>query len=142
MICISDLGKSVSGLLITLFLAFWSCPAALSQQAQNQIGAKVLSAETDGHNIVITVQNVSQKDIAALHLASTVTFQDGRTGGPGWIWDLAVGKKNKIWRSSHHLPPGDALGKGVLHPGESLQDSLNWDTLLNNPLIQVQPVWM
>jgi hypothetical protein len=121
--------KSITGAILMLLIASASLSIAQAQAFKGLIGAKVVSARTDGHNIIIAVENVSNNDIAAAHISTAITYQDGKTGAPQWEWDLASAKTERAFRAAHHMPLLDALQMGVLRPGERAQDSLNWDLL-------------
>ncbi len=109
-------------------------------QPQSEIaglGAKVTSAKTDGHSITVTVENVSKKDITAVHIATQIRYRDGKTGAPQWEWDLASAKADRDFRSNHHMPILTGPSQGVLRPRERAQDSLEWTMYPDNPLVDV-----
>ena len=116
--------QSLHILLLTLLgsVTFAQAPPG---QGQSPMGAKIANTKIDGHNVVLTVQNTSSKDITAIHVVSDISYQDGATGGPSWLLDFAWAKTDREFKLAHRIAPGGAPQIGVLHPGQSIDCPLD-----------------
>ena len=116
--------SAVSVLLLTL-LGVMGFAQLQSNEGQNSLSARIVSTTIRGHNVILTVQNTSTKDITAVHIVTDITYQDGATAGPSSLLDFAWAKTDREWKLAHRIAPGSAPQIGVLHPGETVDCPLD-----------------
>lgn len=112
-------------IIIVAVLAFSAFAIAQIGQAQSSVGAKVVNTKVNGHNVILTIQNTSTKDITAVDVMTDISYQAGGTGGPSWLLDFAWAKTDREWKLAHRIAPGSAPQIGVLHPGETVDCPLD-----------------